>query len=344
VLMGAGIPREIPGALDRLARHAPAAIRMDVTGAPADDQPLLTFDPADHWSRLPPPLRRPSFLPIVASNLLATVMVRKANGRVDGLVIEGPTAGGHNAPPRGGTRLDERGEPVYGTRDAVDLEGIRELDVPFWLAGGTGSPAGLRQARDAGAAGIQVGTLFAYCDESGMAPELRRTVLAQAARGAAAVRTDPRASPTGYPFKLVSWPGASADHESRQRICDLGYLREAYRTPDGRLGFRCAGEPVEAYVRKGGVAEDAEGRRCLCNGLLATAGYPQRRGEAVEPPVVTSGDDLTRIGGFLAGRASYTAGDVLDYLLNEAAEVPSLAADDQPSRRCSERSESRGSG
>ena len=32
VLMGAGIPREIPGALDALARHAPASIRMDVEG------------------------------------------------------------------------------------------------------------------------------------------------------------------------------------------------------------------------------------------------------------------------------------------------------------------------
>ena len=30
VLMGAGIPREIPGALDALSRHEPASLKLDV--------------------------------------------------------------------------------------------------------------------------------------------------------------------------------------------------------------------------------------------------------------------------------------------------------------------------
>src|SRR5437763_12636992 len=101
VLMGAGIPRETPGALDQLAQHRPAELKLELAGNPSGDATLLRFAPAEHWESLPPPLVRPRFVPIVASTLLATVLVRKASGRVDGVVIEGPTAGGHNAPPRG---------------------------------------------------------------------------------------------------------------------------------------------------------------------------------------------------------------------------------------------------
>lgn len=318
VLMGAGIPREIPGCLDRLARHEAAEWRLEVAGEQPAEPAMLRFDPLDHWDLVPPPLSRPRFLAIVASNSLATVLVRKASGRVDGLVIEGWTAGGHNAPPRGGGQLNEAGEPRYGERDVVDLAKIRELGVPFWLAGGVGSPEGLRQARAAGAAGVQVGTLFAYCDESGMAESLKRSVLASAATGAVRVRTDPRASPTGYPFKVVEWSENPARGVERERVCDLGYLREAYLTDKGGIGFRCAGEPEDQYVAKGGKLEDTAGRKCLCNALLATAGHPQvRDGVFSEPPVVTSGDELVNIGAFLGERTSYQAAEVLDHLMSE---------------------------
>ena len=96
----------------------------------------MHFDPAEFMEFPMEPLRRPMCVPIIASNTLATTLVRKANGRVDGFIIEGPTAGGHNAPPRGKMVLNEAGEPVYGERDVVDLAKIRELGLPFWLAGG----------------------------------------------------------------------------------------------------------------------------------------------------------------------------------------------------------------
>jgi NAD(P)H-dependent flavin oxidoreductase YrpB (nitropropane dioxygenase family) len=47
VIMGAGIPREIPGALDALATHAPATLKFDVEGLARDAAEWLTFDPAD---------------------------------------------------------------------------------------------------------------------------------------------------------------------------------------------------------------------------------------------------------------------------------------------------------
>src|SRR5690606_24561907 len=101
VLMGAGIPREIPGVLDAFSEHRPTSIRLDVEGAAADSVELLHFDPSLHWSGAPPTLTRPKFLAIVSANSLATTLARRSTGTVDGFVVEGPTAGGHNAPPRG---------------------------------------------------------------------------------------------------------------------------------------------------------------------------------------------------------------------------------------------------
>jgi nitronate monooxygenase len=320
VLMGAGIPRDIPGALDALSQHRKASIRLDVEGAGTGEAESVTFDPADHWDGLEPPvLVRPDFLPIVASNSLARMLARKANGSVEGFIIEGPTAGGHNAPPRGELRTNARDEPLYGDRDVVDLTGLAELGLPFWLAGGEGSPEALARALERGAAGIQVGTLFAYADESGMAEDVKRTILRGVTEGTIDLYTDLKASPTGFPFKVVQLEGTASDedvYEERERICDLGYLRTAYRRPDGRIGYRCPAEPVDAYVRKGGRAEDTVGRRCLCNALMADVGRPQEREEGPELSLVTSGDELLRMDRFLDGRHRYTADDVLDYLLS----------------------------
>ncbi len=319
ILMGAGIPKEIPGVLDAFARGEPARMRLDVEGA--GDPVELVFDPARHFAEDGagvPTLKRPAFLPIVSSHSLAVMLSRKANGRVDGFVVEGPTAGGHNAPPRGQLQVNERGEPLYGPRDDANLAELKALGLPFWVAGGAGSPEGLRAALAAGAAGVQVGTLFAFADESGLDDALKTRVLAKARAGVADVFTDGRASPTGFPFKVVGLEGTNSEeseYQARERICDLGYLRVAYRRPDGRIGFRCAAEPQRDYLNKGGTVEDTIGRKCLCNGLMANIGHGQLRESGDERPILTSGNDLAGLAAFLGQRESYSAGDALDYLL-----------------------------
>jgi NAD(P)H-dependent flavin oxidoreductase YrpB (nitropropane dioxygenase family) len=306
--------------LDALASHQPAQLRLDLEDAAPGQVELLRFDPAVHWEGTAPALSRPRFLAIVASNTLATMLGKKAARRVDGFVVEGPTAGGHNAPPRDREISPATGEPLYGARDVVDLEAVRALGLPFWVAGGAGWPGRLEEALQAGAAGIQVGTLFAYCDESGIAEPLRRSVLEGVVRGAVRVRTDGRASPTGFPFKVVSWDGDPATGVARKRVCDLGYLRNAYRRGDGTIGYRCASEPEDQFVAKGGAPEETPDRKCLCNGLLSTIGLGQRREDgAVEPPLITSGDDVAKLAGFLAGRTRYSAADAVRWLLGGAA-------------------------
>jgi len=320
VIMGAGIPREIPAVLDAYAEHRPARLRFDIEGDRSETTEYLEFTPAEHWGRSPDkPLTRPRFLGVVSAASLAATLARKSTGIVDGFIVEGPTAGGHNAPPRGQLRVNELGEPLYGERDVVDLADMRAIDAPFWLAGGMGSPEALQHALSEGAAGIQVGTLFAYADESGIDESIKQGVLHAVRSGTVSVKTDPRASPTGFPFKVVSYAEVvGAPQPERARNCDLGYLRVAARTSTG-LVYRCPAEPVDAFVAKGGDPAQTIGRQCLCNGLTATIGIGQSRDADVEePPLVTSGDALLSLDRFLGGRASYRVADVLDYLLGAA--------------------------
>ena len=313
VLMGAGIPRAIPKVLDRLSIGERVEMGLDVQGADRDFQ--VSFDPAAFCGGVAPKLNRPFFFAIVASVTMATVMARKASGRVDGLILEGPTAGGHNAPPRGALRIDEHGEPTYGVRDQVDLGAIVKLGLPFWLAGSTGTADGLNTAIASGANGIQVGTAFAFCRESGLREDIKNRVLRLSQAGVAAVFTDPDASPTGFPFKVVQLQGSLSEKElveQRARVCDLGYLRQAYQKPDGTLGWRCAGEPLKSYVKKGGKEEDTVGKKCVCNGLLANIGLGQVRPEGPERELVTAGNDVANVGRFLErDRFSYGVRDVL---------------------------------
>jgi NAD(P)H-dependent flavin oxidoreductase YrpB (nitropropane dioxygenase family) len=330
ILMGAGIPRAIPGALDRLAKGESAELKIDVADALPGEEFLSTFDPQAFCSGAAPALKRPQFLGIVASATLAMTLAKKASGRVDGFVVEGDTAGGHNAPPRGPLQLSAGGEPVYGPRDVADLEKIRELGLPFWLAGSYGQPGRLAEALRLGAAGIQVGTAFAFCAESGVQPELKQQAIQLSRAGTARVFTDPVASPTGFPFKVFQLGGtlsAADQYAARTRICDLGYLRHLYRKSDGTPGYRCPAEPIDDFIKKGGTSTDAEGRKCLCNGLVANIGLGQvRSGYRLELPLLTAGDNVTQIARFLKpGNDSYTAADVIRHLLDEAMPVNGVA-------------------
>jgi nitronate monooxygenase len=330
VLMGAGIPLHIPGVLDAFVAHQPAEYRLAVTGAAqaqfANMDTLMRLDPAEYAEGQLPALHRPRFLAIVSSNTLAATMLRRANGRVDGFVVESPTAGGHNAPPRGKLQLNAAGEPVYGERDQVNIADMRALGVPFWLAGGYGSPAKLREALDQGAAGVQVGTAFAFSRESGMRADLKTRLIQQAIAGTGEVFTDPLASPTGFPFKVAQLEGTTSEpkiYEARIRTCDLGYLREPYVVGDGEIGYRCSAEPVDNYAAKGGKIEETAGRKCLCNTLMANIGHAQtRRDGSDEPALITVGDDLNTIAQFIApGQESYGAADVVARLLSQSADV-----------------------
>lgn len=324
VLIGAGIPRDIPHALDQLALHEPAEMRLQVVGMESGDDFRTTFTPQTNFGRARPPINRPNFLPIISSSVLALTMAKKVKGTVQGFVVENATAGGHNAPPRGVPVVNERGEPVYGEKDVTDLAVLRDLGLPFWLAGSFGSAEGLRKALSLGAAGIQVGTIFALCRESALSTEIKEEIMKIVREEEMDVFTDSRASPTGFPFKVAGVPGSlfdSAVYNARERVCDAGYLRQVYKRPDGKLGYRCPAEPEDQFVEKGGKMEDAVGRRCLCNGLLSNIGLAQVQANgSVEPPIVTIGDDVRCVRALMGPTPTlYSAKDVVSALLGKEA-------------------------
>ncbi len=327
VLMGAGIPRTIPGVLDQFSRGEAAELKIDVTGAAPDQATVVRFDPAAFFSGSAPTLSRPRFLAIVSSATLAATLARKSTGKVDGFVVEGEPAGGHNAPPRGPMQLNADGEPIYGPRDTPDVEKIRALGLPFWLAGAHATFAQLTAARQQGATGVQIGTAFAFCEESGVEPHLKAEVLTLSHDGKTHIHTDPLASPTGFPFKVLQHPESLSEPEvyaARPRLCDLGYLREAYVTPEGSTGYRCGGEPVGNFLRKGGEADATLGRKCLCNGLLATVGLGQVNRTKPEPAIITAGHDVAHLARYAPpGTSSYNVADVLRVILTPDAAITS---------------------
>ncbi|MBN2328541.1 MAG: nitronate monooxygenase [Candidatus Omnitrophica bacterium] len=319
IIMGAGIPREIPQVLDRFVNHESASVRFPVDDAGSSDDYRIVFDPVELFGEGLAPLSRPHFLAIISSATLAISLKKKSSGVVNGFVVEQQCAGGHNAPPRGRMQLNEAGEPLYGEKDQIDVEKIRSLGLPFWMAGSYGDPAKIEQALQMGAAGVQIGTPFAFCRESGISEEYKQQVFEKILAGEAQVFTDPKASPTGFPFKVFELEGTISEpdvYESRRRICDLGYLRTAVKDENGGLKYRCPAEPEKDFLTKKGEEKELEGRKCLCNGLLAGIGLAQkRRSGYLEKPIITAGTDLSLVEKLLReGRKSYSAADVIEIL------------------------------
>jgi NAD(P)H-dependent flavin oxidoreductase YrpB (nitropropane dioxygenase family) len=329
VLAGAGNPAELPAMIRALAAGRDVTMPIRTQGL-RSDQPAVTVT-CSPSSLLPalvgtqgswPALPEPRFLAIVASTELATGLAADPATRPFGFVVEGPSAGGHNAPPRGPRRTDERGQPVYDDRDEPDLAVLTALGLPFWLAGSWATPDGVHRALELGARGVQVGTVFAYSAESGFDPTLKQRVIEAAVSDDLVVRSDWRASPTGFPFRVVELDGTLTDPEvaaARRAVCDLGHLRSPFLRQDGEVDFRCPSEPLAMYERKGGRRQNAEGRLCLCNSLLAAAGLGQRRkGGVVEPALVTSGEDFRAVRALAAavpgGPAPYPASAAVAHL------------------------------
>ena len=294
ILIGAGIPAELPKIIRDLSANRPTQIKIDVVDSTR--KYLLKFNPSA-IADVVTPLKQPKFLAIISSHALAAYLNKDQETRPDGFIVEGFIAGGHNAPPRSKDAIGEDGQSKFTEADVADLEKVKKTGLPFWLAGGYNTPAKLGEAKAAGATGIQVGTLFALCDESGITPEIRSQLRAQIADHSITVRTDPTASPTGFPFKIVELEGTLSSKSNfirRDRICDLGYLRIPFETERGGIGYRCSGEPKRTFEFKKGSLLTAANSHCLCNALMADIGMPQvRPSGAIELPLVTLGADLS---------------------------------------------------
>lgn len=307
ITIGAGIPIQIPKVINDILQGNTLSYNITVIGKNITTW-TMTFDPKSFFGSTLSIMKKPRFIPIISSNLLALILMTKLPPEsVWGFVVEEPSAGGHNAPPK--NKID------YGEKDVVNYSKIAELGLPFWIGGSKASPEGLQWALSVGANGIQVGSIFAFCKESGMDPIIRKQIQKFGYNNMLNIITDYRVSPTGYPFKVASVPGSLSEksvYESRVRKCNQGGLISLYEKSDGTIDYRCAAEAVNVYVRKGGTLLDTNGRGCLCNGLLSTCGL----GDYHEPPIITIGDDYSFLHTLMkSDEDSYTAKDAINYLL-----------------------------
>jgi hypothetical protein len=308
VIVGAGNPEGLPAICSRLARHERVTRSLPVLYAAPGEQFSLPFDPKTVAGGLlaQAPVLRPAFLAIASLEELVQALAGSDSESPDGFIIEHHTAGGHNANPVGPMKKDAEGQPIYGQDDEPDLAIIRDVGIPFWLAGGYGNRAGLDAARRAGAVGVQVGSVFALAEESGMKAEYRSAIFHELRHGAddAALVKTTLFSPTGFSFKVAQLKGTLAEeevYEARRRTCDIGLLQQrgfSKADTDGTrtLFQRCAAAPIDSYVESRGIERNTEERRCLCNGLLASVGLGQVKtvnGEWFEEPaIVTLGNRL----------------------------------------------------
>jgi len=317
IIMGAGIPREFPKLIRQISKLEVGSVPVDVIGGPAAQTTINPLDFVPSGTKI----KKPKFLAIISVDVLGTYLARDEETRPDGFIIEHNSAGGHNAPPRGKWEFDANGEPIYGPKDIADIEKMKKLGLPFWLAGTYGSPERVKAALNQGAAGVQVGTLFAISNHSGFSGKTRKQLLDKLKSNSLEIKTDVKASPTSFPIKIAKLEGHTSTTEgfaARPKLCDLGYLREPAISETGRTIYRCPSEPDDQFIKKGGAVEDIDGRKCLCNGLMANIGLPQARKDGyVEAPIVTLGSDIEGAKVLLKSHPDgYGADEAVNWLLS----------------------------
>ncbi|HSV74635.1 MAG TPA: hypothetical protein VLH79_12825 [Chthonomonadales bacterium] len=303
LLCGAGVPMELPDILRRVQTSKDMEYRP-LTGTGTNVRLEIAQDDAARvFSEVPLPRAIPILSNFAFPKRMLDVWEREQEGqRPFAFVLENHAAGGHNAPPR-----DRAG---FTERDNIDryFDKVVALGVPVYVAGAFatgGTREDLLHWIGRGAYGIQVGSRFALCADSGLSPALRDAVIVANREGGARIATDLGVSPTGYPFKTVAVPGSLTDpavYGARKRICNRGYLLQSLfaTLPDGTIVERyvCPAMPEEQYVRLGGDAADTVNRVCLCNALLSTAGI----GGDGEMPMVTLGEAGSSVTSLLTAR------------------------------------------
>lgn len=302
LLCGAGVPMELPDMVVKLRRGEDLSYEPLTGGTTHVHLEIAQDKPEAHLSRFAPPKMIPILSNFAFPKRLLDTWQKTYGVAPFAFVLENHAAGGHNAPPRNKTD--------FTAQDDLEtyFEKVRALGVPIYVAGdfqNGGTREDYQYWRARGAYGIQVGSRFALCTDSGMRADLREQIIAGNRAGTTQIETSPRFSPTGYPLKFVKLPGTLAQSElyqARARVCDRMYLAQSHfrENADGTVteSYLCPAQPAKQYVRGGGEEADLEGRICLCNALLATAGFYTDS----EVPLITLGQSGAQVKESLSAR------------------------------------------
>lgn len=201
-----------------------------------------------------------ALIPIVSEGRAASLITRKwlRRGRApDAFVVEHPRyAGGH----LGATRLEDVNDARFDfaralpeVRKALHDAGLEAERIPLIAAGGINSPERVRQALDAGADAVQVGTAFAVTEEGDAHANFKR-VLAEARPEDIVVFM----SVAGLPARAVRTPWLAAYLEKEEAL-----RRRAKKRRQCTLAWDCL---AQCGLRDGLVAA---GQFCIDHHLAA---------------------------------------------------------------------------
>ena len=214
-----------------------------------------------------------ALVPIVSSaralKIICEQWAKRYNGRKpDGVVLEGPLAGGHlgfdaKDIDNPDFQLEKLFPPV---KDVAEKNG----NFPVYVAGGIYTHEDILKWIERGADGVQLGTRFAATYESGASEEFKRAIIAATEKDIE-VAVNP-GSPAGMPFRVITFsPGyQEAIHRTREPFCDKQYL---------------------LYNDKCAAMEKDHRAFCICNALLSAAGC----NNTSELPIFTVGANAARI-------------------------------------------------
>jgi nitronate monooxygenase len=192
-----------------------------------------------------------ALVPILSSGRAVEVVLKRwsRSGRLpDGIVVEGPLAGGHIA----WRTREEATDPKYNLDILITevLEVLKKwnLDIPVFAAGGVYSHQDIQHYLQMGCAGVQMGTRFLATFESGANEEYKRMVIEATEEDIELA--DRPGSPCGMLFRVLKKSPFYQEALARTRApkCDKGYLLNKGYCPS---------------------KEENEKTFCICNGLLA---------------------------------------------------------------------------
>lgn len=198
VFVGAGFPQQLSKRLQELSEGKKTLLPAEV--ANSSKEWFHSFTPMYGSTPLS------EYVAIISNHLGA-----KAVPDAKGYVIESPNAGGHNPPARSKQIID--GEPVYTEKDMNNINMLNSMleknsekngFKQEWIMAG-GCYDKLDEAISLGARGIQVGSVMAITQESGIIEPLKKEILQYIMNGGI-VKTDAYISPTGFPFKVLLIP------------------------------------------------------------------------------------------------------------------------------------------
>lgn len=220
-----------------------------------------------------------ALIPIVSSARVLEIIVKRWERfgyRPDAVVLEGREAGGHL-----GFKMVELNDPRFALEKLL-LEVLevahRHGDFPIIVAGGLYTHEDIEKFLAMGAKGVQMGTRFLATHESSATDAYKQAVVAAGKDDITVVAfpDSAPASPCGLPFRVLK--SSPMYTNKRPARCNQGYVLQ--RGLDGKLSM-CQAMPG---------APNSEKFLCICNGLLASAGYAP-----AELPLYTVGSNAYRV-------------------------------------------------